>query len=65
MAKFAVIDTSNNVCNIIVAESLEIALEVTGATCVELPEYGFGIGDSYDGTQFIKAPDLVTGTPTE
>lgn len=60
MTKFAIIDTSNNVSNIIVAESLEIAQEATGATCVELPEYEFGIGDSYDGTQFIKAE-----TPTK
>jgi hypothetical protein len=55
---FAVI-TGNQVTNIIVADSKEIAEEVTGFTCVEYTdENPAGIGWNYDGVNFI-APGFV------
>jgi hypothetical protein len=56
MANFAVLNERNEIINVIVADSLKIATTATGANCVELPKTDFGIGDLYDGTQFIKAP---------
>lgn len=57
MTNFAVLDIDGKITNVIVADSLEIAQQAVGTNCVELPEKEFGIGDSYDGTQFIKAPE--------
>jgi hypothetical protein len=57
MINFAVLDSDGKITNVIVANSLEIAQQAVGTNCVELPETDFGIGDSYDGTQFIKAPE--------
>jgi len=57
MVNFAVLNEENEIINIIVADSLEIATAATNANCVELPPTEFGIGDSYDGTQFIKAAE--------
>jgi len=52
MANFAVIE-NGIVTNIIVADSLAIAQEVTGKTCVEYTDdKPAGIGWSYDGTNF-------------
>jgi hypothetical protein len=63
MANYAIINTDNKVTNVIVAESLEIAQQATGANCIELlPEAG--INDTWDGTQFIKFVDPVI-EPTE
>jgi hypothetical protein len=62
MVNFAVI-RNGVVDNIIVAETVKIAEEATNSTCVELPDVGFGIGDLWDGTQFIKFVDPVE--PTE
>ena len=56
MTIYAVI-IEKKISNVIVAENQEIAESATGHTCIELTETGFGIGDSYDGTQFIKAPE--------
>jgi hypothetical protein len=60
MPKFAVINTSNIVVNEIIADTLEIAQEATGETCVQLPKGDFlvWIGDSYNGTSF--EPDRNT-----
>ena len=57
MANFAVI-TGTTVSNIIVADSLEIAEEVTGSVCVEYTsENPAGIGWSYDqATGLFSAP---------
>jgi hypothetical protein len=49
---FAVIG-NNVVTNIIVADSKEIAEQVTNATCIEYSEANpAGIGWTYDGTTF-------------
>jgi hypothetical protein len=49
---FAVI-SENSVVNIIVADSKEVAEEVTGFTCVEYTdENPAGIGWNYDGVSF-------------
>ena len=55
MPKFIVINNDNIVENQIVADSLEIAQEATGFTCIELPSEDFLVhmGDSYDGTNFV------------
>jgi hypothetical protein len=57
MINFAILDIDGKITNVIVADSLEIATTATNANCVELPPTEFGIGDLYDGTQFIKAPE--------
>ena len=46
MANFAVL-TGNFVTNVIVAETKEIAEQVTNATCIEYTD-GVGIGHIYD-----------------
>ena len=60
MPKFAVLDSDNIVVNVIVADTLEIAQEVTGEICVQLPTPNFLVfmGDLYDGTSF--EPDRNT-----
>lgn len=60
MPIFAVIK-NNIIENVIVAETVEIAEQATGFTCIELPEEGFGRGDSWDGTKFIAAsvPEII------
>lgn len=53
MTKFVVL-TDNTVSNLIIAETLKIAEEVTSQICVELTEsVSVGIGWTYDGTNFI------------
>lgn len=50
MKTYAVIQ-NNKVINVIVADSKEIAEEVTNFTCVEYsPESGIGLDWTYDGT---------------
>lgn len=62
MATFAVLN-GDTVINIIIADTKEIAEEVTNSTCVEYTtENPAGIGWTYDGSVFI-AP--VVETPTE
>lgn len=54
MPKFIVLN--NNVAeNIIIADTLEVAQEVTGKICVQLPSNDFivAFGDLYDGTNFV------------
>lgn len=56
--KFAVLSPDNGVENVIIAETIEIASEVSGKTCVEIPEDVIVIvGDSWDGTNFIPKPN--------
>lgn len=56
MADYVVID-GNKVVNIIVADSLEIAQEVTGKTCILREEQYVCIGDTWDGENFTR-PDV-------
>jgi hypothetical protein len=56
MKTFAVLK-DNVVENVIVANTLEIAEQVTSSYCVEVkPETPAHIGDTWDGTTFIPAP---------
>ena len=69
MPNFAVLNKNNEVINVIVADSLEIAMTATQANCAELPEIGFGIGDTYDAINniFISSQpiiDIEEVTPT-
>lgn len=60
MFTFAVIE-NNIVTNTIVADTLEIAQEVTGKTCIEYNEDNLaGIGWTYDGEKFV-APEPIEG----
>lgn len=57
MATYAVIE-NDIVINVIVADTLEIAQEVTGKTCIEYNDTNpAGIGWTYDGEKFV-APKL-------
>jgi hypothetical protein len=52
MANYAVIE-NNKVINVIIADSKEIAEQVTGLTCVEITEENpTDIGWNWDGTNF-------------
>jgi hypothetical protein len=63
MATFAVI-SGKLVTNVILAETKEIAEEVTGLTCVEYTnENPAGIGWTYDGTNFVSP--VVEEIPAE
>lgn len=53
MAKFAVLD-GENVINVIVADSKEVAEEVTGKTCIEFATENADIGGTYTNGTFIK-----------
>lgn len=53
MAKFAIVQ-NNLVTNIIVADTKEIAEQVTNATCIEFSiQNPAGIGWTWDGTEFV------------
>ena len=53
MATYAVVN-NNIVENVIVAQSLEIAQEITGNICIEYTEENpAAIGWAYDGKKFI------------
>ena len=52
MATFAVLN-NNKVINVIIADTKEIAEEVTSSPCIEYTEENpAGIGDIYNGTTF-------------
>lgn len=56
MATYAIVE-NNLVTNVIIADTLQIAEEVTGKTCVEYNEDNpAGIGWTYDGEKFV-APE--------
>lgn len=59
MAKFAVID-GENVINTILAESKEIAEQITGKTCIEFTTESAEIGGTYINGVFAYAPRPVT-----
>jgi hypothetical protein len=62
MKTYAVIQ-NNKVINVIVADSKEIAEEVTNFTCIEYTsDSGVGIGWTYDGTNLVPP---VIEEPTE
>ena len=53
MATYAVVE-NNLVTNVIVVDTVEIAQEVTGKTCIEYNESNpAGIGWTYDGEKFV------------
>jgi len=54
MATFAVIE-NNTVTNIIVADTKQIAEEVTGMTCIEYTN-GWDYNNGIDGGVFFPAP---------
>jgi hypothetical protein len=57
MKKFAVLDSSNKVVNIIVAGSKEIAEAVSSSNCVQIDSNdAVSIDYTYDGTTFT-APE--------
>lgn len=61
MANYAVIQ-ENKVINVIVADTKEIAEEVTGLICVEYTrENPAGIGWTWDGTNFIGPEFFIEG----
>ena len=63
MATFASINTENQVTNIFVSDSLEIAQMVTGDVCIEYTdENPAAIGYIWNGTKFIEPP---VEAPTE
>ena len=65
MATYAVLQ-ENVVVNIIVADSLADAEEVTGFTCVEYTEENPAIvGLSYDGVLFEQLPVIPVGSEGE
>jgi hypothetical protein len=53
MTNFAVID-GNDVINTIVADSKEIAEEITGKTCIEFTTQHAEIGGTYSDGKFVK-----------
>ena len=53
MPNFATLDANNVVTNVIVADSLEIAEDVTGLTCVPCDSTEF-LGATWNGAEFIK-----------
>ncbi len=64
---FAVMDETDHVENVILAESKEIAEELTQRKCIEFnPELGIcGIGSKWTGTEFLLSlyganPDAPT-----
>jgi hypothetical protein len=60
MANFAVMN-GNLVLNVIVADTKEIAEQVTGVNCIEYTtENPAGIGHTWDGSIFIAPPLEVT-----
>jgi len=69
MATFAVM-SGDSVSNVIVADTKEIAEEVTGSICIEYTEENpAGIGWTWDGTSFINpfavVEEPVVEEPTE
>ena len=60
MGNFAVLDENNKVANIIVADSKEVAEEVTGLICVEyFQENPANIGLGYSDGVFEQLPAVV------
>lgn len=66
MKNFAVIDSDNTIINLIVADSQDLAEELTGKTCVEynLSEQVLDLSWTYDGAIFI-APAIEEPVPLD
>ena len=64
MAKFAVIDGSL-VINTILAESKEIAEQITGKTCIEFTTEPAEVGGTYSNGVFTPTERPVTPLSTE
>jgi len=65
MPNFAVLSYDDGVTNVIVADSKEIAEDVTGKTCVPC-EGTDVVGSHWNGTEFIKPePVVIEETPAE
>lgn len=64
MANFAVIE-GENVINTIVADSKEIAEQVTGKTCIKYTNEPAEIGGTYINGIFTRAPRPEEDTPIE
>lgn len=62
MPKFAVINSSNMVTNVVVADTEQDAVSATGETCVEITNLG-GIGWTWDGTNFVHPENTSEATP--
>ena len=56
MADFAVLDNENIVVNVILADSLEVAEELTGSKCIEFnPLDGVcAVGSTWTGSEFTR-----------
>ncbi len=61
MPNFAVLNEANGVENVLVADTLEIAEDVTGKTCVPCDSTSV-LGGTWNGTEFIMP---VIEPPTE
>jgi hypothetical protein len=65
MATFAVM-SGNSVSNVIVADTKEIAEQVTGSVCIEYTEENpAGIGWTHDGINFIPSYTVEEEVPVE
>jgi hypothetical protein len=68
MGNFAVLDENNKVTNIIVADSKEIAEEVTGLPCVEYTDSNpaiIGLGYADGVFEQLPIPEPVQNEETE
>ena len=63
MANFAVTE-GNNVVNTIIADSKEIAEQITGKTCIKYTNEPAEIGGTYINGIFTQAPRPEEDTPT-
>jgi hypothetical protein len=64
--KFAIIDEQNTVVNVIVADSLEVAQQVTSLTCMEVTEeVNVSPGSIWDGVNFVYPEPKVELEVTE
>jgi len=63
MATFATLDHNNTVDNVIVAETKEIAEDVTGKTCVPCEGTQF-MRHTWNGSEFI-APVIIEAQPEQ
>jgi hypothetical protein len=52
MPSFAVLNENNGVENVIVADTLEVAEDVTGKTCIPCDSTSV-LGGTWNGTEFI------------
>jgi len=64
MTKNYAVISGNTVTNVIVADTKEIAEQVTGLTCIEYTaENPAGVGWTYDGEKFIAPLPVLNEEP--